>query len=65
MRCSLRGTVKDTCSKVSLISLKKVIKNYMTESEPQTGSKARSGQSQAALQSDFTVVMVALVEMPA
>ena len=40
-------------------------KDYMTESEPQTGSKERFGQSQAALQSDFTVVMVELVEMPA
>merc|ERR1711936_1038540 len=37
---------------------------YMTESDPQTGSKERFGQSQAALQSDFTVVMVELVEMP-
>ena len=39
--------------------------DYMTESDPQTGSKEMAGQSQAALQSDFTVVMVALVVIPA
>ena len=39
--------------------------DYMTESDPQTGSKEMAGQSQAARQSDFTVVMVALVVIPA